>query len=131
MSQIVAVFKELQSISAETKRLQEAHRGLMKPLRARHRELEEILENYLRQNQQTGVQVGNTTILLKEKEVHKAARKKEEKYKLGEQVLAEHGVEDPRTVIDAIFNALKGPVVGKVGLLRMKQDRPQIEYKKL
>jgi hypothetical protein len=94
---------ELQKINIEIKR-QSAE---LSKLRKRHKELENIIQEFLNEKEQPGVKFGDFAVVL-EKKSKFTIKPKKEKEEDSLKILEECGVEDPKNVLDRLERAKKG-----------------------
>jgi hypothetical protein len=128
--EIVSAIKELRSIHNEIATLRAHYKTEMKKLKPRQMELESLVQTYLEENNQTGVKVGPTVIMLSEKKKYNAPKRKEEKLKAGEEALKKYGIRQPLPILNSIFEALKGEPI-MIHAIKLKQERSKLEYKDL
>jgi transposase len=94
---------ELQGLSSEIKRLSKE----LKRLRDQKKRCESRIQEYLVVNNQPGVKMNGTIIMLQEREKRRPA-KKSEKIQRGESVLQKHGIYNSRETLEELLEAMRG-----------------------
>lgn len=106
MSGIKSNFNELNQINTEIKRISE----VLRRLRARAKEVEQNILQYLESKEQEGVKYDGTVVLVESK-TKRVSKKKKEVEEDSINVLREHGIENPERVLQEILEARRGEAV--------------------
>jgi septal ring factor EnvC (AmiA/AmiB activator) len=94
---------ELKSLDTEIKRT----RKRLKQLKEQKTQCEARIIEYLDVNNQPGVKMDGTIIMLQDRNKRKYT-KKQVKLERGEQILQRHGVYDSRKTLDELLEAMRG-----------------------
>ena len=96
-------FIELQNITIELKRL----RTLVRDLGAKKRECEARILYYLEENNHPGLRMGDTIVTATEQKRSKRPSKIKQMNQ-GEEILRQYGISEPQTVLQRLFESIKG-----------------------
>jgi hypothetical protein len=114
---VVNELKELKSLTYAIKEL----RAQLKVLTVQKKQKEEVIMDYLRDNNQPGVKYQDLIVLSKERTTFKRLKKKE-KEENAIEVLESMGISDPKNALQTILNSMKGEET-TVESLQIKEEK--------
>lgn len=109
---------ELNQINIEIKRVSQH----LRTLRKKSKEMETYIVDYLKMKDQPGLKYDNTAILVETKS-KRVAKKKSDAEEDIIRLLEDHGIDDPRSVLQEIAEAKKGQEIeqNKIKIKKIKK----------